>query len=75
MGPIKALLLSPFVDQKLGMMLARLRPGDLTILSELVQAGELRPVIDRSYPLDELAAAIRYIEEGHARGKVIIDMQ
>jgi NADPH:quinone reductase-like Zn-dependent oxidoreductase len=75
MGPIKAMLASPFVDQKLGMMMARMRRDDLEILGELVAAGELRPVIDRRYPLSDLADAIRYSEEGHARGKIVIDIE
>ena len=41
-------------------------------MKELVEAGRIRPVIDRTYPLSETAAAIRYLEEGHARGKVVI---
>ncbi|NQV85561.1 MAG: NAD(P)-dependent alcohol dehydrogenase [Woeseiaceae bacterium] len=75
MGPIKALMLSPFVDQKLETILAQLGPDDLLILGLLMQSGQLTPVIDRSYRLGELADAIRYSEEGHARGKIIIDMQ
>ena len=47
---------------------------NLAILGGLMQAGEMTPVIDRSYPLSELAAAIRYSEEGHARGKIIIEV-
>ena len=41
-------------------------------VKELVEAGRIRPVIDRTYPLSETAAAIRYLEEGHARGKIVI---
>ncbi len=74
-APIKAWMLSPFVDQELGMMMAELRPDDLSALADLMQSGELTPVIDRSYRLSELADAIRYSEEGHARGKIVIDMQ
>jgi len=74
MGPIKALVLSPFVDQEFGMMMARMDGEDLTILGEFMQSGEMTPVIDRSYSLSEVAAAIRYSEEGHARGKIIIDV-
>ncbi len=72
MGPIKALLLSPFVDQELGMILAQLRKDDLAILAKLMQAGKVTPVIDRRYRLSEVPAAIRYSEKGHARGKIII---
>jgi len=75
MGPIKALVLSPFVDQKLVMILAQLRKDDLAILGNLMQAGKLTPVIDRRYRLSEVPAAIRYSEKGHARGKIIIDLK
>ncbi|MGI9248255.1 MAG: NAD(P)-dependent alcohol dehydrogenase [Woeseiaceae bacterium] len=74
MGPIKALMLSPFVKQELVLILAKIRQDDLVILGELMQAGEVTPVIDRRYSLSEVADAIRYSEEGHARGKIIIDL-
>jgi NADPH:quinone reductase-like Zn-dependent oxidoreductase len=71
-GPIKAVLLSPFVSQEFGMMLAKLDPHDLSFLGGLMQAGKLTPVVDRTYPLSETAEAIRYLETGRARGKVVI---
>jgi NADPH:quinone reductase-like Zn-dependent oxidoreductase len=71
-NPIKALVLSPFVSQDMGMMLAELNQKDLTILGDLMQAGKVTPVIDRTYTLSQLPEAIRYLEEGHARGKVVI---
>jgi len=74
-GPIKASLLSPFVSQKLVMILAQLNKEDLTILHDLMQAGKVTPVIDRRYSLSEVPAAIRYLEEGHARGKVVISLE
>ncbi len=74
-GPIKALMLSPFVSQKFVDLLAQANKEDLTILRDLIQAGKVTPVIDRRYKLSETADAIRYIEKGHARGKVIISMQ
>ncbi len=74
MGPIKALMLSPFVDQEFVLILARLRKDDLAILRDLMQAGKVTPVIDRHYRLSEVPAAIRYSEEGHARGKIVIDL-
>src|SRR5205085_8073577 len=67
---INMLTLSPFVSQNVGMILADLNTKDLTILGDLMQAGKVTPVIDRSYRLSEVPAAIRYLEEGHARGKV-----
>ena len=69
---IKAALFSPFVSQKLSFFLADLNHDDLNILAQLAAAGKLTPVIDRRYPLGETAAAIGYVEAGHARGKVVI---
>jgi NADPH:quinone reductase-like Zn-dependent oxidoreductase len=70
--PVKALLMSPFISQKMGMMMAELNKEDLTILGDLMQSGKVKPVIDRTYPLSQIAEAMRYLEAGHARGKVII---
>jgi NADPH:quinone reductase-like Zn-dependent oxidoreductase len=70
--PVRAAVLSWFVTQDMGMMLAELNKEDLTILGELMQAGEVTPVIDRRYGLSDVPAAIRYLEEGRARGKVVI---
>jgi NADPH:quinone reductase-like Zn-dependent oxidoreductase len=77
MGPIVARLLwavvlSRFASQKLLPFLAKNSKEDLVLLKELIEAGKVRPVIDRTYPLSETADAIRYLEEGHARGKVVI---
>ncbi|HYL11316.1 MAG TPA: NAD(P)-dependent alcohol dehydrogenase [Candidatus Acidoferrales bacterium] len=72
---IKAVVLSLFVSQKLGMVGAKVNEEDLTILHNLMQAGKVKPVIDRRYSLNEVPEAIRYLEEGHARGKVIITME
>jgi NADPH:quinone reductase-like Zn-dependent oxidoreductase len=73
--PLKATLVSPFVNQTLVMMLSDLNKEDLTLLGDLMQAGKVKPVIDRHYPLSETPAAITYLEAGHARGKVVIDME
>ena len=54
------------------MLVAKITREDLIVLTELVEAGKITPVIDRTYPLSETAAAMRYLEEGHARGKVVI---
>ena len=70
--PVKALLLSPFISQKMGMLMAELNKKDLTTLGDLMQAGKVTPVIDRRYTLNEVPQAMRYLEEGHARGKVVI---
>ncbi len=74
-SPIKAKLLGPFRDHEFAFLLADLNPRDLTLLGELMQAGKLTAVIDRHYPLSEVPAAIAYVEEGHARGKVVIDVE
>jgi NADPH:quinone reductase-like Zn-dependent oxidoreductase len=67
-----ALAISPFVRQKLKMFVAREHYEELQVLSELIEAGKITPVIDRTYPLSQAADAIRYLEKGHARGKVVI---
>src|ERR1700730_18338372 len=72
---IQALVVSPFVSQKMGMMMAELKKSDLTILGDMMQSGKVKPVIDRTYKLSELREAIRYLEEGHARGKVVITVE
>jgi NADPH:quinone reductase-like Zn-dependent oxidoreductase len=74
-GAIKAMLVGPFVSQKLVFILAKLNQGDLGVLRDLMQTGKLTPVIDRRYKLSETAEAIRYLEEGHARGKVVITLE
>ena len=71
-NPIKAMLLSPFVSQKMGMLLADLNQKDLTFLADLMESGKVTPVIDKRYKLSELPQAIEYLEQGHARGKVVI---
>ena len=70
--PVKALLISPFISQKMGMMMAKQSKDDLKILADLMQSGKVTPVIDKTYPLSQIADAIRYLEQGHARGKVIV---
>ena len=67
-----ALAISPFVRQKLKMFVAREHYEELQVLSELIEAGKITPVIDRTYPLSQAADAIRYLEKGNARGKIVI---
>jgi NADPH:quinone reductase-like Zn-dependent oxidoreductase len=74
-GSIEALLCSPFVSQKLIFMLAKLDQQDLGALSDLMQAGKVTPVIDRRYRLSEVPEALRYLEQGHARGKVVVTLE
>jgi NADPH:quinone reductase-like Zn-dependent oxidoreductase len=69
---LRALLLSLFVGQKLGTFVSRGNHEDLIILKELIESGKVTPFIDRTYPLSEVPQAIRYLEQGHARGKVVI---
>ena len=71
---LKALALSPFVSQKLLPFLAELNPKDLQILGAMLERGQVKPVIDRRYPLAQVPDALRYLEEGHAHGKVVIDV-
>ena len=73
--PIKAMLLSPFVSQKLTFFLARINDADLATMAGLMEAGTVKPVIDRRYKLSEAAAALEYLEGGHARGKVVITVE
>ena len=69
---IWAFLLSPFVDQEFVMLLAEINQRDLGVMSEWLQARKLVPVIDRRYALHEVPEAIRYLETGRARGKVVV---
>jgi NADPH:quinone reductase-like Zn-dependent oxidoreductase len=72
LGLVGLLALAPLVSQRLVTFLARPSRDDLTVLAEFLQSGQVTPVIDRTYPLTEVPEAIRYLEEGHARGKVVI---
>jgi NADPH:quinone reductase-like Zn-dependent oxidoreductase len=74
-GPVKMFVLSPFVSQEMRFFVAQLTAEDLALMGELIEAGTVTPVIDRRYPLSEVPAAIAYLEEGHARGKVIITVE
>jgi NADPH:quinone reductase-like Zn-dependent oxidoreductase len=69
---LRAAPLSPFVRQKLGFFISKERRQDLEELRTLLEAGTIRPVVDRTFPLEEVPAAIRYLRDGHARGKVVI---
>jgi NADPH:quinone reductase-like Zn-dependent oxidoreductase len=72
--PLKAKFVAPFVSQKLQFFLADINPLDLAVLANLMQSGKLTPVIDRTYPLSDIQAAMRYLQLGHARGKVVIEV-
>jgi NADPH:quinone reductase-like Zn-dependent oxidoreductase len=74
-GNFKAALLSAFTSQKFVTYIAKLTKDDLTVLRDMMQAGKVTPVIDRTYKLNQTADAVRYLEEGHARGKVVITVE
>jgi NADPH:quinone reductase-like Zn-dependent oxidoreductase len=69
---LRAVVLSRFVRQRFLFFLAKITKEDLVVLKELIEARKVTPVIDRTYPLSDAPEAIRYVEEGHARGKVVI---
>jgi NADPH:quinone reductase-like Zn-dependent oxidoreductase len=75
----QAMLLGPVISrtgrQKMGNSAHKPNAKDLLVMKELIEAGKVVPVIDRRYPLGETASAIRYLEEGHARGKVVITVE
>jgi NADPH:quinone reductase-like Zn-dependent oxidoreductase len=71
---VKVSVLSPFVRQTLLTFLVRSKQEDLAFVHELIEAGKVTPVIDRTYPLSEAAEAIRHLEEGHAKGKIVITL-
>jgi NADPH:quinone reductase-like Zn-dependent oxidoreductase len=76
LGPLaqvfRTLLLSPFVSQKMAMFVMKPNQKDLVVLQELLESGKVAPVIDRTYSLSEVPEAFRYLEDGHAQGKVVI---
>jgi NADPH:quinone reductase-like Zn-dependent oxidoreductase len=74
-GELNAYVASRFVSQKFVAYIATLTKADLTILRDLIQSGKVIPVIDRTYKLSEVSAALGYLEEGHARGKVVITLE
>lgn len=69
---LRAHLLSPFVGQTLGTFVSSENAQDLDALRELIEASALTPVVDRAFPLDQVAAGIRHLVDGHARGKVVV---
>ena len=71
---LRAMVLGPFVGQRLRTFIATENAADLVALSDLVESGAVTPAVDRAFPLAETAAAIRYLRGGQARGKVVIDV-
>jgi NADPH:quinone reductase-like Zn-dependent oxidoreductase len=72
--PLKAMLTSLFVDQHMGMMIADPTHEDLTYIADLLATGKVTPVLDRRYTLNDAAEAMRYLEAGRAKGKVIVNV-
>ncbi len=72
---LRAHLLSPMVSQKLGTFVSSEKSADLVAISELIEAGKVTPAIDRTYPLNEAAPAVRRVADGQARGKVVITIR
>ena len=71
-GVLRAPLVSLFVGQRLRGLATKIERDDLVTLTEMIEAGTLTPVIDRTYPLIEAPDAIRYLGEGHAAGKIVV---
>lgn len=74
-GPIKAMLLSPFVKEEIIFFVSSMNPDDLKVLADLMQSGRMTSVIDRRYKLSEAPEAVAYLETGRARGKVVITVR
>jgi NADPH:quinone reductase-like Zn-dependent oxidoreductase len=68
-------LLSRIASKKMCFFIANINQKDLVSLKELIEAGKVVPVIDRRYPLSDAAGALRYLEERHAQGKVVITVE
>jgi NADPH:quinone reductase-like Zn-dependent oxidoreductase len=69
---LRAAAVSPFVGQKLGFFITKQRSEDLEELRKLLESGAIKPVVDRSFPLNEVPEAIRYLRDGRARGKIVV---
>ncbi|HET9856742.1 MAG TPA: NAD(P)-dependent alcohol dehydrogenase [Chthoniobacterales bacterium] len=74
-GELNAYLRSRFVSQKFVAYIAAFNKADMNLLADLMQSGKVTPVIDRTFKLNETADALRYLEQGHARGKVVITVE
>ena len=75
LGELNGYLRSRFVSQKFIAYIAQFNKGDMSVLADLLQSGKMTPVIDKTYKLNETADALRYLETGHARGKVVISLE
>ena len=75
LGELNGYLRSRFVSQKFVAYIAQFNKADMSVLADLLQSGKMTPVIDKIYKLNETADALRYLETGHARGKVVISLE
>jgi NADPH:quinone reductase-like Zn-dependent oxidoreductase len=71
---MRALARSPYTRQRLTMLISRQRRADLETLAQFIEAGQLTPVIGRTYPLHKAPDAMRDLQAGHARGKLVLTM-
>jgi NADPH:quinone reductase-like Zn-dependent oxidoreductase len=74
-GELNAYVASRFVSQKFIAYIAEFNKKDMIVLADLMQSGKVTPVIDKTYKLNETPDALRYLEQGHARGKVVINLE
>jgi NADPH:quinone reductase-like Zn-dependent oxidoreductase len=76
---LQAMLLGPLLSligsKKMRFFIANMNKKDLVFLKDLIEAGKVVPVIDRRYPLSDAAEALRYLEEGHAQGKIVLTVE
>jgi NADPH:quinone reductase-like Zn-dependent oxidoreductase len=73
-GELNAFVRSRFVSQKFISYIAQFNKKDMIVLADLMQSGKMTPVIDKTYKLSDTPDALRYLEQGHARGKVVITL-
>lgn len=73
--PLWALVLSRLVSQNMAMFIAEVRRKDLLHMTDLIESGTVTPVIDKTYPMANAAEAVRYLEQGRARGKIVIKVE
>jgi NADPH:quinone reductase-like Zn-dependent oxidoreductase len=72
LGTLRALVSSPFVSQRFVFYIAQINKPDLQLLSDWMESGKITPVIDRQYKMSEAREALSYLDQGHARGKVVL---
>jgi NADPH:quinone reductase-like Zn-dependent oxidoreductase len=70
--PLRAQLLAPFTKQTMRSFVSKENAEDLLVLKELIEAGKVAPVIGATFPLEKVPDAVQHLEQGHARGKIVI---